>query len=572
MILLALASVDETALLAVAGRWLKALTDGSKELVVLVDADGTLQFVSGNPAAKLLLGFDGVELSRRTVAELIHPEDEARITKEFRELAAAPGEARTAGYRARHRSGGWVKLESTALNRLDDPLVAAIVVHTREVSSLDAPVSGELHPLTRLPDRVIFSVAVSAAVERARHDASYGFSVLIVELDKLRMVVGNYGQEVVDELLVEVGRRLSALLKPHDTLGHLGLGEFAVLLDGLRDRVHASRVADKIQKTLAARYRVGEHTLTLSAIVGIATSEREYERAEHVIRDAALAASRARGPGTRRAVFQTQMRVEDSRYMQILSGLYSALQANQFRLHYQPIVSLKTGMLAGFEALIRWFHPEHGLISPLSFIPVAEETGLIVPIGKWVLDEACRQMAEWNGLLGGDRSLYMSVNLSAKQFVDDDMPAHVQAAVADSGIDASQLKLEITETAVLENQDSAAQMLHRIKESGVRVSLDDFGTGYSSFSYLHQLPYDTLKVDRSFVSRLDDDDDSYQIVHAIIVLAHNLRMDVVAEGVETARQAAKLCEMACEYAQGYHFAKPMPAEEATVLIAARPKW
>jgi len=396
--------------------------------------------------------------------------------------------------------------------------------------------------------------------------------VLIVELDKLKMLVGNYGQEVIDDLVIEVGRRLAAILKPNDTLAHLGTGEFAVLLDALRDRVHASRVADKIQKALAARYRIGEHNVTASAIVGIATSERHYDQAEHVIRDAALAASRARGPGSRRAVFQTQMRVEDSRYMQILSGLYSAVQANQFRLHYQPIVSLTTGTLAGFEALIRWFHPEHGLISPLSFIPVAEETGLIVPIGQWVMQEACRQMAAWNELTEGDTSIYMSVNLSAKQFVEEDISAQIESAVAESGISPLQLKLEITETAVLENQDSAAEMLRRIKSSGVRVSLDDFGTGYSSFSYLHRLPYDTLKVDRSFVSRLGEGDDSTSIVHAIISLAHNLRMDVVAEGVETVGQAEKLRTMACEYAQGYYFAKPMPAEEAGALIQAKPRW
>jgi diguanylate cyclase (GGDEF)-like protein/PAS domain S-box-containing protein len=565
-------NVDESALLAVAGRWLNALTDGSKELVVLVDADGTFQFVSGGPSAMALFGFDGIELSTHTPASLIHPDDELRVTKAFRELATSPGSTGSTEYRVRHRNGSWIRVESTARNRLDDSIIGAIVIHTREVVATDAPVSGQLNPLTQLPGRTAFTEAVTEAVERARRDRAYGFTVLIVELDKLKMLVGNYGQEVIDDLVIEVGRRLAAILKPNDTLAHLGTGEFAVLLDALRDRVHASRVADKIQKALAARYRIGEHNVTASAIVGIATSERHYDQAEHVIRDAALAASRARGPGSRRAVFQTQMRVEDSRYMQILSGLYSAVQANQFRLHYQPIVSLTTGTLAGFEALIRWFHPEHGLISPLSFIPVAEETGLIVPIGQWVMQEACRQMAAWNELTEGDTSIYMSVNLSAKQFVEEDISAQIESAVAESGISPLQLKLEITETAVLENQDSAAEMLRRIKSSGVRVSLDDFGTGYSSFSYLHRLPYDTLKVDRSFVSRLGEGDDSTSIVHAIISLAHNLRMDVVAEGVETVGQAEKLRTMACEYAQGYYFAKPMPAEEAGALIQAKPRW
>jgi EAL domain-containing protein (putative c-di-GMP-specific phosphodiesterase class I) len=266
------------------------------------------------------------------------------------------------------------------------------------------------------------------------------------------------------------------------------------------------------------------------------------------------------------------MRVEDTRYMQILAGLHSALVGSQFRLHYQPIVSLATRTLAGFEALIRWYHPEQGLISPLSFIPVAEETGLIVPIGNWVMNEACRQMAQWSRAYRVDTPLYMSVNLSTKQFVEEDISTQIETAISRSGIQPSQLKLEITESAVLDNQYAAAAMLQRIKKHGVRVSLDDFGTGYSSFSNLHQLPYDTLKIDRSFVSRIGDAGENSEIIHAIIVLAHNLRMDVVAEGVETVGQADRLRNMWCEYAQGYFFAKPMEADAAGELIASCPQW
>jgi diguanylate cyclase (GGDEF)-like protein/PAS domain S-box-containing protein len=568
----ATAGLDDATVLAVAGRWLKALTDGSKELVALVDADGALQFIGGGDASRRLLGYEGLELASRPLTELVHPEDELRMQKEFRELAASPGDVRSAEFRLRHRNGAWVRVESTAQNRLDDPLIGAIVIHTRESLAPELLTASYLNPVTQLPTRLAFAEVVNKAVTRAQVESEYGFSVLIVELDKLKMLVGTYGQEVVDELVSEVGRRLASQLKPHDMLAHLGPGEFAILLDGLRDRVHASRIADRIQKALAVRYRIREHTIAPSAIVGIATSERRYERADDVIRDAALAASRARGPGARRAVFQTQMRVEDNRYMQILSGLYSAVQGNQFKLLYQPIIALKDGSLAGFEALIRWYHPEHGVISPMSFIPVAEETGLIVPIGLWVMQEATRQLGRWNQLTGDDDRLYMSVNLSAKQVVEDDITAQIDAAVADAGIDPAQLKLEVTETAVLDNQENASEVIRRIKASGVRVSLDDFGTGYSSFSYLHQMPYDTLKVDRSFVTRLEEGDESNEIVHAIIVLAHNLRMDVVAEGVETPRQVAKLRNMACEYAQGYHFAKPMSADEASQLIAQRPRW
>lgn len=556
----------------VGGHWLAALTEASRELVVLVGAAGDIRFVSANGASMRLLGVDALDLGEQSLRELIHPDDELRLVKEFREIVRAPGSTGTTTIRARHRSGAWVALESTATNRLDDALIGAIVVHTRLAEAPGLASEAYVNPITRLPTRPTFGEAVTKAIAKAAEDANFCFSVLIVELDKLKMLVGTYGEAVVDEVVAEVGRRLASLLSPQDTLAHLGPGEFGILIDGVCERVQAARVADKIQKALSAHYQVEQHAIAAASIIGIATSQRRYERPDDVIRDAALAASRARGPGARRAVYQTQMRVEDNRYLQILSGLYSALQEDQFRLMYQPIVNLKTGGLAGFEALIRWHHPAEGLIPPMSFIPVAEETGLIVPIGLWVMQEATRQAAEWNGLAGDGERLFMSVNLSAKQIVEEDIVDRIVEATSLAGIEPSQLKLEVTETAIIDNQENAADVIRRIKDTGVLVSLDDFGTGYSSFAYLHRMPYDTLKIDRSFVSRLEKGDDSNEIVKAIVDLAHNLRMSVVAEGVETERQLGKLRDMGCEYAQGYFFAKPLSDDDATQLIALRPEW
>jgi diguanylate cyclase (GGDEF)-like protein len=565
-------SEDKSVVQAVSRRWLAALSDGSNEVIALFSGGARLLYVSvGTPVVEIS-GLDAAELGKQASLDLIHPEDVKRVSDAFRAVASAHGARQTVEYRFRHHHGHYIRVQSTAVNHLGDEVVRAIVVHTRSASVSDVPVSGD-EPTSQVKDRIAFSEQISLAIQRSRAEADYGFSVLILELERLKMLVGSYGQDVVELLLTEVGKRLAQLLRPQDTLARLGGGEFAILLDGVLDRRQAGRVADRIQKTVGMRYHLGQHTINPSGIVGIATSERDYAKAEHVLRDAAAAANRARNRGRkRRAVFQTQMRVEDTQWMSLVSEMHNALAAKQFKVYYQPIVSLGTRTLTGFEALLRWEHPKQGMISPNQFIPIAEETGLINQIGKWVLRESCQQMATWASKFELDPPLNISVNLSAKQFGEDDLSAIVERILADTGLDARQLKLEVTESAVLENREAASRVLNRLKTHGVKVSLDDFGTGYSSFSYLHQLPYDTLKIDRSFVSRIGDNGENSEIIHAIIVLAHNLRMDVVAEGVETAAQAAQLKTMWCESAQGFYFARPLPADKATELIAAYPQW
>jgi EAL domain-containing protein (putative c-di-GMP-specific phosphodiesterase class I) len=265
------------------------------------------------------------------------------------------------------------------------------------------------------------------------------------------------------------------------------------------------------------------------------------------------------------------MRIEDTRYMALVSALHSALQGGQLRVYYQPIVSLATRSLAGFEALVRWQHPERGLVLPAEFISVAEDTGLIGPLDRWVMREACQQMANWHGRFGMDPPLHVSVNMSAIHF-GDQLEEHIQTVLQDTGLDPQQLKLEVTESAVLESPETATERIQRLKRMGIKLSLDDFGTGYASFSHLCQLPYDTLKIDQSFVARIGDDGENTEIINAIIVLGHNLRMDVVAEGVETPKQAAQLKTMWCEYAQGFFFSRPLDADAAGALIASYPQW
>jgi len=562
-------TIDHSALAEVAGRWLEALTLGSAEVVALFDPQGGLRFLGSNTAVRALLGCDVMALRGGDPMARVHPSDRDRLLRAFREVASQAGAQQTVEYRVMHERGEYVRLRSIAVNRLADSVVGSVVVHTSSVMASGLP-GEERDPVTHLLNRASFTEVVEKAVQRTRSDQTYGFSVLVCELARLKMLIGSYGQEVVDQLYLEVAKRLIALLRPEDSLAQFGGGEFAILLDGVCAKRQAAKIADRIQKTVEMSYTLDGHEITTAAIVGIATSERTYEQAEHVMRDAALAANRARRlTRKRRAVFQTQMRVEDTRFMSTVAVLHGALKADQFRLHYQPIVELGTRGLVGFEALLRWARPDEGLIPPDQFIPIAEETGLIVQIGEWVLREATRQMAHWNRTLCIGEPLHVAVNLSAKQLAEEDLAQQVESALTDSGLAAAQLKLEVTETAVLENRDAAVEIIGRLKQKGVRISLDDFGTGYSSFSYLYLLPYDTLKIDRSFVSQIGESGQSSEIVHAIIVLAHNLRMDVVAEGVETAAQAAQLNTMWCEFAQGYYFAKPVDAETATSFIAAR---
>ncbi len=562
-------TIDHSALAEVAGRWLEALTLGSAEVVALFDPQGGLRFLGSNTAVRALLGCDVMALRGGDPMARVHPSDRDRLLRAFREVASQAGAQQTVEYRVMHERGEYVRLRSIAVNRLADSVVGSVVVHTSSVMASGLP-GEERDPVTHLLNRASFTEVVEKAVQRTRSDQTYGFSVLVCELARLKMLIGSYGQEVVDQLYLEVAKRLIALLRPEDSLAQFGGGEFAILLDGVCAKRQAAKIADRIQKTVEMSYTLDGHEITTAAIVGIATSERTYEQAEHVMRDAALAANRARRlTRKRRAVFQTQMRVEDTRFMSTVAALHGALKADQFRLHYQPIVELGTRGLVGFEALLRWARPDEGLIPPDQFIPIAEETGLIVQIGEWVLREATRQMAHWNRTLCIGEPLHVAVNLSAKQLAEEDLAQQVESALTDSGLAAAQLKLEVTETAVLENRDAAVEIIGRLKQKGVRISLDDFGTGYSSFSYLYLLPYDTLKIDRSFVSQIGESGQSSEIVHAIIVLAHNLRMDVVAEGVETAAQAAQLNTMWCEFAQGYYFAKPVDAETATSFIAAR---
>jgi diguanylate cyclase (GGDEF)-like protein/PAS domain S-box-containing protein len=424
--------------------------------------------------------------------------------------------------------------------------------------------------LTDLPNRALFMDRLGHAIERAKRHEDYLFAVLFLDLDRFKVVNDSLGHMVGDQLLMAIANRIKACLRSADTLARLGGDEFTILLEDIRDVSDAKHVANRIQEELKLPFNLSGNEVFTTASIGIALSAAGYDRPEQLLRDADTAMYQAKAGGkARHEVFDIAMHAGAIALLQLETDLRRAIERQEFRVHYQPIVSLKSGRINGFEALVRWQHPDRGLVSPIEFIPVAEETGLIVAIGLWVLREACRQMHEWQVQFPANPPLTISVNISGKQFLQPDLSEQIKQILQETNLDPRSLKLEITESAIVENAESAAIMLSQLRSVGIQLYMDDFGTGYSSLSYLHRFPMDTLKIDRSFVNRMGVDGENLEIVRAIVTLAHNLGMNVTAEGVETTEQLALLKALKCEYGQGYFFSKPVDSIQAEALIAAQ---
>jgi diguanylate cyclase (GGDEF)-like protein/PAS domain S-box-containing protein len=420
--------------------------------------------------------------------------------------------------------------------------------------------------LTDLPNRALFFDRLPHAVDRTRRRSDYEFAVLFLDLDRFKVVNDSLGHRTGDQLLVGIARRLESCLRPGDTVARLGGDEFTVLLEDIAGASDATRIADRIQQALKVPFRLGGTEAYSSASIGIALSTTGYDDPEDLLRDADLAMYRAKATGRAHyEVFDRAMHERAMRQLRIETDLRRALERDELLLEYQPIVELHGRRIVALEALVRWRHPERGIILPADFIPAAEETGLIAGIGDWVLREACRQLKHWHDLLPGIRPA-VSVNLSSRQFADADLVERIQVALQLSRLDPEYLHLEITESAVMESGPLITETLERLRGLGVHLCLDDFGTGYSSLSYLHRFPIDTLKIDQSFIGRMGSSGDNAEIVRTIISLGHNLDKRVVAEGVEHLEQLAQLRALNCEYAQGFYFSAPVPEEGALELI------
>lgn len=422
--------------------------------------------------------------------------------------------------------------------------------------------------LTGLPNRALFMDRLGQVIERAKQNEKLLFTVLFLNLDRFKVVNGSLGHGIGEQLLVEIAHRLEACLRSSDTVAHLEEGEFTILLSDIQNVSHAKHLTECIKKQLALPFSLNGQEVFTTASVGIALSTAGYKQPEDMLRDADIAMQRSKALGNADyVVFDQTMYTKAIAQLQLETELRQAIDQDEFRIHYQPIVSLKSGKIRGFEALLRWQHPQRGLVSPGEFIPVAEEAGLIVPIGWWVLREACRQMREWQIKFPDNSALTISVNISAKQFSQPNLIQQIKQILQETGLKSHFLKLEITESVLMENAKSVAATLNELHGLGIRLSIDDFGTGYSSLSYLHQFPIDTLKIDRSFVNEVDIDVEKIQIARTIVTLAWSLGMDVVAEGVETKKQMYQLQALKCELGQGYLFSKPLNSKMTEDLIA-----
>ncbi len=465
--------------------------------------------------------------------------------------------------------GGWVPLVSPTLG---------LVMTGVGISAYKKLYDAFHDALTGLPNRDFFVRSLERAIANTRGHSTYLFAVLFLDLDRFKAINDSLGHLAGDELLMGVVLRLRASLCHTDTVARVGGDDFAILVRNI-DVDRAVDLADRIHQALIVPFELRGQEVFVTASIGIAVGGEPAaslrEQPEHLLRDAHTAMYRAKALGAGRyQVFNASMQDAAVERLQLETDLRMALKRREFLLHYQPFVCLATGRIIGFEALVRWQHPLRGLVSPVKFIPVAEETGAIVPLGEWVLEEACCQLRLWEKMFDGDRPLIMSVNLSGKQFAQPDLVARIQEILGATGLSAESLKLEITESVVMDDVESAIAVLKQMKALNVKLGIDDFGTGYSSLSYLSRFPTDTLKVDKSFVGRmeLESEGENVAIVRTIVALAHALGMDVIAEGVETAAQLAKLRAIGCEYGQGYFFAKPLPSDEATALMASEPQW
>lgn len=537
------------------------------------------QFLKVNQALCDALGYTAQELLALTFTEISHPTERTLHFTQYQSLLQGELSHLQTERRLISKSGRIVNaILKVVLVRDAQGQPLHYISQVVDISDRKRMEEQLLHDafhdvLTGLPNRALFMDRLEYALRRAGQRWDYLCAVIVLDLDRFKVINDSLGHLVGDRLLSAIAHRLEGCLRPSDTLARLGGDEFTILLDDIPNTAAATDIAKSIHQTLESSFNLDGYEVFATASIGIALSGMGYNRGEDLLRDADTAMHRAKLQGTACYVmFDTAMSGRALAQLRLETELRWAIERQELEVYYQPIISLATGKITGFEALVRWQHPEQGMISPGAFIPLAEETGLIIPIGQWVLRTSCYQLRQWQRQFRHYPPLTMSVNLSGKQFSQANLIEQIAQIIQETEVNPRNLKLEITESGIMEHSDSASALLERLKALNIQLYIDDFGTGYSSLSRLHQFPIDALKIDRSFVSRMGDAGENGEIVQAIVTLAHNLGMDVVAEGIETNMQLAQLRGRCCEYGQGYFFSKPLNRQAAEQLMINLPQW
>ena len=537
-------------------RRFREMLDTIELAAVLRDVVGIVTYV--NPYLLSITGYDKDQVIGRNFFEMFLPEEQReQAAREFignigRGVLAAHYEMEIVTRAGERRVILW---NNTVLRNAQGSILGTASIGS-DVTEQRAAERQLRHnafhdALTGLPNRALFLDRVGQALTRMQRDPRLAFAVLLLDVDHFKNVNDSLGHVAGDELLVAIGERLQKCVRAVDTVARFGGDEFTILIEKITGANDARRAAERMQREIGLPFRVGETEVFASVSVGITIAGPDYEGPEHIVRDADTAMYRAKAQGRARSeIFDSNMRADVVARLQVETDLRRAIERNELRVFYQPIVRLGSAEIVGYEALVRWQHPSRGMVSPAEFIPVAEETGLIVPVGLFVLREACRQAKKWH-------PLYVSVNISSRQFAQSDLVGDVRDAIAASAVEPSSLHLEVTESVIMQQTDAALQVMSALRNLGCSIALDDFGTGYSSLSYLHRFPIDALKIDSSFV-RAATERKNVEIIRSILALGHGLALDIIAEGIETTAQRELLESLGCDFGQGFLFARPAP--------------
>ncbi|MBI5100836.1 MAG: EAL domain-containing protein [Nitrospirae bacterium] len=521
---------------------------------------------------KSMLGYDENDVGNNPEEwfNLVHPDDR----KDFQVRVSAHIEGLTSHleceYRILHKDGTyrWILNRGLAVRDIGGKAYRMAGSQTditeRKIAEEQLIYDAFHDALTGLPNRALFMDRLQHRLRQAQKNSQrhpdYLFAVLFFDLDRFKVINDSLGHIVGDHLLIAVSQRLTQLVRPGDTVARLGGDEFAMILEDLKDREHVEQITGRIEKDLALPFYIDGNEIFTTASIGISLSSPDYDRPEEMVRDADIAMYQVKSRGkANHEVFEAGMYTSTVARLHLETDLRKAVEHQEFVMHYQPIMELSSDRLIGFEALVRWNHPQRGLIYPMDFIPLAEETGLIIQIGEWIINESCRQLSAWRTQYEDYSNLKVSVNISSRQFLQHDLPDKIMSILGRNNIEGKSITLEITESMLMENFDAAIAVLNRLQAIGMHIHLDDFGTGYSSLSYIHRFPVNALKIDRSFIEKMHQDDENMQIVKTIIALAHNLNLDLIAEGLETSEQVLQLKDLNCHYGQGFFLSRPMNA-------------